>query len=351
MRRQQRVKLGDAVPFIAFVVIFLFFAVASRGKMFSSYNLMLLVDQSMVTILLGCGMLFVVAQGSIDLSVGVNLALSGVAATYAANIAGAWAFIPTAMLVGAIVGVFNGVVVSKGKVSSFMLTISMLIGVRGIVNFIQESLMKTTGNGSQKLPDSLLPLGSNTLRAPVFIVIVLVMAYLFEFTKLGRYGKAIGENERSAGNVGVPVTLMKILAFGISGLLAGVGGVFTVSKYGATNQTMGQFMEMQVAMAIFLGGVLVTGGAGAKIYKVVLGSLSITLIVNGLAIIGKSDSDISQTVEGILLLAILFITILVNSRATRRRASRKATVDGISGADSADAELAGFRIDKGENET
>jgi ribose transport system permease protein len=329
--KKLRIKIGDAVPFIAFIVIFLFFAAASRGKMFSTYNLMLLVDQSMVTILLGCGMLFVVAQGSIDLSVGVNLALSGVTATYAANIAGAWAFVPAALLVGAIVGVFNGIVVSKGKVSSFMLTISMLIGVRGIVNFIQESLMKSTGNGSQKLPDSLLPLGSNTLRAPLFIVIVLVMAYLFEFTKLGRYGKAIGENETAAKNVGVPVALMKILAFGISGLLAGVGSVFTVSKYGATNQTMGVFMEMQVAMAIFLGGVLVTGGAGAKIYKVILGSLSITLIVNGLAIIGKSDSDISQTVEGLLLLAILFITIIVNTRSARSRASRKAGANGPDG--------------------
>jgi ribose transport system permease protein len=325
--KKPHIKLGDAVPFIAFIVIFLFFSVASHGNMFSTYNLMLLVDQSMVTILLGCGMLFVVAQGSIDLSVGVNLALSGVTATYVSNIAGAWAFVPAALLTGAIVGVFNGIVVSRGKVSSFMLTISMLIGVRGVVNFIQESLMKSTGNGSQKLPDSLAPLGSNTLRAPIFILIVLAMAYLFEFTKLGRYGKAIGENEMAAKNVGVPVTLMKILAFGISGLLAGAGSVFTVSKYGATNQTMGVFMEMQVAMAIFLGGVLVTGGASAKIYKVVLGSMSITLIINGLAIIGKSGSDISQTVEGLLLLAILFITIIVNSRSALRKSSRKTPAD------------------------
>ncbi|MDR2664649.1 MAG: ABC transporter permease [Oscillospiraceae bacterium] len=323
MMKKLRINPGDAVPFVAFIAIFVFFTFASDRKMFSPYNLMLLVDQSMVTILLGCGMLFVVAQGGIDLSVGVNLALCGVSATYAANIVGAWAFVPVALLVGTAVGVFNGLVVSRGKVSSFMLTIAMLIGLRGIVNFIQENLMRSTGNGSQKLPESLAPLGSNALRAPIFVVIVLVMAYLFEFTKLGKYGKAIGENETAAKNVGVPVTLMKVLAFGISGLLAGIGSVFTVSKYGATNQTMGVFMEMQVAMAIFLGGVLVTGGASAKIYKVVLGSVSITLIVNGLAIIGKSNSDISQTVEGILLLAILFITIIVSSRSALRRAARK----------------------------
>ena len=71
-------------------------------------------------------------------------------------------------------------------------------------------------------------------------------------------------------------------------------------------------------MAIFFGGVLVTGGASAKIYKVLLGSLSITIIINGLAMIGKSESQISEMVEGLLLLLILFITILANYRDRRR---------------------------------
>jgi ribose transport system permease protein len=149
------------------------------------------------------------------------------------------------------------------------------------------------------------------------------MIYLFEFTRLGRYGKAIGENETAAKNVGVPVTLMKILAFALSGLLAGAGGIFSVSKLGATNQTMGVFLEMQVAMAIYLGGVLVTGGGSAKMYKVILGSISITIIVNGLAVIGKAESHISQSVEGVLLLVILFITIIANTRSWKRLSRRK----------------------------
>jgi len=309
------IKTGDAVPFIALIVILAFFAIASGGRTISASNLMILLDQSMITIILGLGMLFVVAQGSIDLSVGVNLALSGVVGTYVANIAGGWAFIPVCLIMGLIVGVFNGIMVARFKVNSFMLTISMLIGVRGIVNFIQEGLMKKTGYGSQYLPDSMLFLGSSETRLIIFIAVLAIMAYLFEFTKLGRYGKAIGENETAARNVGVPIKLMKILAFAISGLLAGLGGVYSVAKLGSTNQTMGVFQEMQTAMAVFLGGVLVTGGASAKIYKVVLGSISITLIVNGLAVIGKAESHISQSVEGVILLLILFITIIVNTRA------------------------------------
>ncbi|MDR3278735.1 MAG: hypothetical protein LBT12_08170, partial [Oscillospiraceae bacterium] len=89
--KKLRIKVGDVVPFVALVVIFAFFVIASKGKMLLPYNLMLILDQSLVTIMVGAGMLFVVAQGSIDLSVGVNLAFSGVVATYAANALGAWA--------------------------------------------------------------------------------------------------------------------------------------------------------------------------------------------------------------------------------------------------------------------
>ena len=107
---------------------------------------------------------------------------------------------------------------------------------------------------------------------------------------------------------------MKILVFAVSGLMAGLGAVFSMGTVGGTTMTMGAFLEMKVAMAIFFGGVLVTGGSSARFYKVILGSLSITVIVYGLSLIGMSDSQISESVEGGLLLIILFITILTNRR-------------------------------------
>ena len=75
---------------------------------------------------------------------------------------------------------------------------------------------------------------------------------------------------------------------------------------------MGTFLEMKVAMAVFFGGVLVTGGTSARFYKVILGSLSISIIVYGLSLMGMSDSHISQSVEGVLLLLILFLTIITS---------------------------------------
>ncbi len=312
MIKNSKIRLQDLVPFIAFVVIFVFFAITSKGRLLSPYNLHLILDQSMITILVGCGVLFVVAQGSIDLSVGVNLALSGVVGTWVAQATGVGILlIPVTLIIGLIVGLFNGVIVSKFKVPSFMLTIAMLIGVRGVVNYIQTFI------GVEYIPDSLRILNEPIVKIPLFIVLVLIAAYVFEFTKTGRYSRAIGENETTAKFVGVPVTKMKIVVFAVAGLMAAFGAIFSIATLGGTSMQMGVFVEMKVAMAIFFGGVLVTGGTSAKIYKVVLGSLSITLIVNGLALIGMSESQISESVEGVLLLVILFLTILASRRDRR----------------------------------
>ena len=311
-------RFQDVVPFIAFLVIFLFFTFMSYDKRISGFRLLTLLNlnnllsQVMQTIIIACGSLFVVSQGHMDMSVGVNMALSGVIGTWAAQILGLpFLLVPASMLVGLIVGVINGVIVGRFKVPSFMLTLSILIGGRGLVNFIQ------TKTETQLLPGSLAFLGASAVKISIFIVILIIMAYVFEFTNWGRYSRAIGENEITAKFVGIPIIKMKIIAFALSGLMAGVAGVFSVATIGSTTQMMGVFLEMKVIMAIYLGGVLVTGGASAKFYKILLGSFSIEIIVNGLAIIGRADSYISESVQGVLLLVILTVSAFARSRSGR----------------------------------
>jgi len=329
--KKTKLKFQDAVPFIAFAVIFLFFMIASYNPKNSSFRLLALgnlsniLSQTMQTILIASGSLFVVAQGHMDMSVGVNLALSGVIGTWVATATGLdFLLIPVSMVIGLAVGLFNGVIVSRFKVPSFMVTLAMLIGVRGLVNYIQVAIQM------QKLPESLAFLNGTAVKIPIFIILLLIMAYIFEFTKAGRYSKAIGENEITAKFVGIPIRKMKLLAFALSGLMAGVAAVFSVVTIGATTQQMGQFFEMRVIMAIFLGGVLVSGGSSAKFYKILLGSFSIQIIINGLAIIGRADSYISQSVQGVLLVIILALSMYA-----RMRSERKITIPDSSLADRA----------------
>ncbi|MGN1003383.1 MAG: ABC transporter permease [Oscillospiraceae bacterium] len=311
----KKLSFQDIVPFVAFIAIFLFFTFASYNErtgtftMLTARNLTTILEQSMITILVATGTLFVVAQGSTDLSVGVNLALSGVIGSYVALITKIdWLLIPVTLIVGLALGLFNGFIVSKFKVSSFMLTLAMLIGVRGLVNFLQVY------TDVQALPAGLSFLGNSAVRIVLFLVIIIIMAYVFEFTKTGRYSRAIGENETTAKFVGVPVNKLKIVAFALSGLMAAVGAIFYIATVGATSNQMGSFLEIRVVMAIYLGGVLVTGGSSAKFYKILLGSFSIQIIVTGLALMGKSDAHYSQSVQGILLLLILFLSVLAGRR-------------------------------------
>ncbi len=321
MNKIKKLKFEDVVPFIAFIVIFLFFTFASYNPkngtfmMLTSRNLVTILEQSMITIIVACGTLFVVAQGSTDLSVGVNLALAGVIGTYVAYATGIdFLFIPVTLAVGLVMGLLNGIIVSKFKVSSFMVTLAMLIGVRGLVNYIQVY------TEVQKIPAGVAFFGSSLVRIIIFVVVVAIMCYLFEFTKVGRYSRAIGENEVTARSVGVPVKKFKIIAFALSGLMAGLGAIFYIGTINATTNQMGTFLEIRTVMAIYLGGVLVTGGSSAKFYKILLGSFSIQIIVTGLALMGQADVHISQSVEGVLLLVILFISMLgSNFRAVKAR--------------------------------
>lgn len=315
---KQKTRFRDAAPFAAFVVIFLFFTIASYDgrtgvfRMLTALNLQTLLEQTMQTLIVGCGVLFVAAQGSTDLSAGVNLALSGVVGMWAAHASGVpLVMLPAALLTGLLMGIFNGIIVSRCKVSSFMLTLAMLIGVRGLVNFIQTKIQ------TQRLPEELEFLNAPAVKFPLFLLLLAVMAYVFEFTKTGQYSRAIGENETAARFAGVPVNRVKFIAFILSGLMAGAGAIFSVASVGSTSQQMGVFLEVRVIMAIYLGGVSVTGGSSARFYKILLGSFSIQMIVNGLALINRSDSHISQLVQGVLLLLILLTSALAGPKSPR----------------------------------
>jgi ribose transport system permease protein len=184
-------------------------------------------------------------------------------------------------------------------------------------------MMKSTGFGSQNLPQSMLFLGDSTVRLIIFLVVLALMAYVFEFTKVGRYSKAIGENEIVAKNVGIPVTLIKIRAFSISGILAGLGGVFTVAQLAHQPDDVA-CLEILQPQCGFPPVFLLPAERG-KIYKWVLGSISISSSLTVLHY-RQAESHISQTVEGVILLLILFITIVVNNGGFKRFfAARKKT--------------------------
>jgi ribose transport system permease protein len=301
------------IPFFSFIVIFLVFFIASGGKNLALFNLQAILDQTIVVIIGGLGAIFVIALGSVDMTIGITLALSGIFSSIVADKTGVpFLIIPTALLTGAIMGTLTGIIVSQFKVPSFMATLAILIGMRGVINYIQ------TNTGLHYFPASLKWINLFGVKITILVVLIAVILYLFEYTKLGKYCRAIGENETATAYVGVPVQKIRILSYLLSGVMASIASLVTMANLGGTSTTMGVFYELQVMIAIFLGGVLVTGGTTARIYKLIVGAFTITIIENGLILSGFSSSEVSEAVKGVLLMVILFFTIYFNDDTRKK---------------------------------
>jgi len=308
MRR--KVDVTVLVPLILLAVILTFFAIRTNGTMVNARNLRTIFDQSMLTIIVALGTIFVVATGGADLSVGTTIGITTVFGAYMVGVVGSeWIIFPLAFAIAIVQGLVNGLLVTKLRVPSFMVTLAMLIGMRGVVRYAQS---KQTGlYFAGRVIDIFR---EYYIKVPVLIILILFAYYLLTHTKFGEYCRAIGENESVAISVGVPVAKVKTIAFILSSVMAAIAGFFLMARVGGTNTTMGIGMEIEVVMAIFIGSVLVTGGYGAKISKLVIGAFTLAVIKNGMVMIRMTSIRDTQATQGILLMLILFITMQISKR-------------------------------------
>jgi ribose transport system permease protein len=298
--------ISKLFPFIGLAVIIIIFTILSPERLWRINNLRSVINMMIPMAIGAMGMIFVAAQGSTDLTQGSLLAVCASFAGLVSTHVGAWIFIPLALLTGLVTGFFNGILLAYFKVPSLMFTLAMLIALRSTVMFI-------TNGQAIFLDPSIIALDDIKIKYPVFILLFIVMWYLFDYTKAGFFSKCIGENQTVGQFAGIPVKKYKILAFSLSGLTAAVVGIFTVGSIGGVAPTMGNFFELQVMTAMFVGGVPVSGGAASKFYKIIVGSLMLAFLRNGLAIT-RVPTEISELIQGIMLLAVVFMGLYVNEK-------------------------------------
>ena len=251
--KRTKVQLFDLLPLIALVVLVIAFGITSQGRIFSPFNLKSICTQSIPVIIGGLGVMFAVAMGGCDLSVGAVAAVSATVGAWVGSQYGLPVMILVALLIGLVSGIVVGFIVSRLHVPSFMVTLAMLIGMRGFVNALLSAW------GQVYNPDGLGELSSFGASMALVVVLVIVVGYVFEKTSFGYYCKGMGENENTMKSIGVDTAKVRHTAYIISGVLASVMGLVLISSVGGSSSTLGQFMEMKIQMAIFLGGVLVTG--------------------------------------------------------------------------------------------
>ncbi len=274
------------------------------GRFLQFNNLIIVAQQAVVLLVAAPGLTFVIIAGSIDLSVGAIVALAALVAAATSASLGAFAIVP-ACAVGLACGLVNGVVVAKGKVPSFIVTLGAMVVYRGIVLYFtrgapisieNEAFLDVYSGRTGGIPNAVL----------IAILLIAITAIILNKTVFGR-GRAVGGGERIAHLTGIRVDRVKIAIFALLGLLCGMAGLLQGARAWRRTAQLGEGLELDAIAAVVVGGTPLTGGVGST-QGTILGALIITILSNGMNIIGL-DPYFQNIVKGLVLVLSVFVTI------------------------------------------
>ena len=344
--------LLEGRAFLALVLIIVVFALLSPNYL-TWNNVLIMTSHVAIYALLGMGMLLVILNGGIDLSVGSTLAFSAVIAGFLLrgvpiDIFGVTLYpsVPVTVLiscgVGALVGLINGILVAKFKIAPFVATLGMLYAVRGFALLMTGGLTINKMSGSEELGNTGFDwLGFNRiLGIPVgvlvMVAVALVLGAVLGRAKFGRWLYAAGGNERAAELSGVPTSRVKIWVYVISGLTAAIAGLVLASTLTSADPNAGSTYELTAIAAVVIGGAALTGGRG-NVRGTLLGAFVIGFLSDGLVIIG-----VSAYWQMVFMGAVIVVAVMLNTLqyGRRRRPATDKTTDKTPGEKSNSAQTA-----------
>lgn len=288
----------------ALVVLVIGFGIADPGFL-ASGNLGAMLQAASILVVLVIGQTFVVGTAGIDLSVASTMTLAAIALgeTFAGG-APIGVAILVALTTGTLIGMINGILIAKGGITDFIVTLGMLSAATG------AALILSDGKPTQVIDKFLLDLtvqGIGVITWAVMLAAVLaVLAHLMLFrTALGVHLLAVGGSVRAARAAGVRTDRVKIAAYALSGTCAGIAAVLLVGRVGAAEPASNTSFLLNSVAAVVLGGVSLFGGR-ATIASPVAGALLLTALVNGLTRFGLSEFYQPLAV-GVVVIAAAFL--------------------------------------------
>jgi len=358
---------------IAVALIWVFFHVKTDQAFITPGNLSNLFRQMAITGMLACGMVFVIIAGEIDLSIGSQLGLlGGVVVILTVNQGwGTWTSIGAVLVLGLLIGAFNGFVVTKMRVPSFIVGLGGMLAFRGIVLYI-------TGSSTiAPAPDDLIQLGqgfvpvamsrwiggiiflamvaltvrrrmrrgklglqqgavwvdavklvaigavifgfvrtlndANGIPIPVMILLGLlaVFTYVSTQTVFGRHIYAVGGNMEATRLSGVNVARVKLVVFALMGLMCAFAGIITVARTGSGSPSAGTGGELDAISACFIGGTSMRGGSGT-VYGALIGALVMASLDSGMQLLDV-DNSWQMIIKGAILVLAVWVDVLSGS--------------------------------------
>lgn len=315
-------RLGHLREFgiVAALVLLVLFTTLQNPRFLSSQSIRDLLLGASILAVLAAGQTMVIVTRNVDLSVGSVLGLTAFAVGkifLAAPDLPIIAVIAAGMLLGAVLGAFNGWLVAALQVPSLVVTLGTLYVFRG-VDFMWASGQQIN---AADMPDSFLALGSATvlgvpILALIAVAVVVATGFYMGGYRSGRELYAIGSDPDAARRAGIPVGRRVFWTFLASGALAGLAGAMHAARFGTLDATVGTGIELQVVAAAVVGGVGIFGGVG-NAYGAAVGALLLTTIGSALPIL-RIDQFWQQAVVGALIVGAVALDQGLRTTLTRR---------------------------------
>ena len=319
-------QLGSRVrPFmpevVAVILLFLAFIIGASLSPYFLDGPFLLDSTTLFTegAIITLGMTFVIISGSIDLSVASTLALVAcvMAVLHVQFNMPMEAAIPLALLLGTLLGAFNGWLISRLRLPALAVTLATMALYRGLAQILlgDHSLSQFpewfSGVDQLTVPGTQIP-----LVLVFFFILALILGLVLHKTVFGRWVYAIGTSEDAARYSGIPVDRVKIAVFAMNGLLAAIAGVIMVSRLAVARYDHARGLELDVITAVVLGGTNINGGRGT-IFGSIIAVFLVGFLRTGLGVANvKAESQLA-VVGTLLIIAVIASNVI--ARFSRQR--------------------------------
>ncbi len=323
--RQRLAESPELVALVTLLLVFIFFAV-SAPNFLTAYALSNILTFASVFGIIVVGVAFLMISGEFDLSVGSNLAVAGFVflLTLLAGVPPILAML-LALVVSAVLGLVNGLVVVYSGIPSFIATLGTLLAYRGLARAlgggqsnaftpeVKPGLFAVLNAYIAPINELFKPAGNFRVSSLWFIGVVVVMSIVLMRTRHGNATFAVGGNPGAALAQGVNVIRLKLINFTLSGFFAGLAGVILFAQRSSMNELLGEGLELTAVAAAVIGGVSLYGGTGT-IIGAALGMILLTTLEQGLVLMGVSNV-IFQGIVG----AIIIISVVTNVYLKRQQ--------------------------------
>ena len=300
------------IVYFVFIVVFIFFSIVLRDNFLSYINLMNIARQTAMLSILAIGMTFALSSGEIDLSIDSIMALTAMVTAIVLRDHGIVLGVLAGLATGLTVGAFNGIIVAKIKVPSFLVTLTTMGIVAALARWITNLKTVPISNDTYNYIFGSGDIGPVPVLFLWTIVILIIGFIALKRTPFGQKILATGGNELAAYFSGINTKMIKMSALIISASGASIAGMLYAGRLHGARYTLGEGTVLSVIAAAVIGGTSLFGGKGTVIGSVI-GAVMIGMINNGLILMGLTVAQ-QMFFRGIILLIAISINVHFQSK-------------------------------------